>query len=235
MTYDEVMQELERLGSEQMKKTFMRHGAMEPLFGVKIGDLKKLVKFVKKDQELALKLFESGNSDAMYLAGLTVNPKTVTKEILQHWVKQASWYSIAEYTVAGVAGESPFAHELAVEWIDSPDEMVATCGWSVYANFVSLTPDAELDLDEIIALLKRVEQTVHTERNRVRYSMNSFVISTGIYVEALREEAEAVAASIGKIHVDMGDTACKVPLADAYIMKAVAMGKAGVKKKTCIC
>lgn len=48
MTYEEIMKELERLGNEQTKMTFIRHGAMEPLFGVKIGDLKKLVKYVKK-------------------------------------------------------------------------------------------------------------------------------------------------------------------------------------------
>ncbi|WP_054028372.1 DNA alkylation repair protein [Bacillus sp. FJAT-28004] len=235
MTYDEVMRELERLGSEQTKMTFIRHGAMEPLFGVKIGDLKKLVKFVKKDQELALKLFESGNSDAMYLAGLTVNPKTIAKATLQQWIKQAYWYATAEFTIAGVAAESPFAHELAIEWMDSPEEIVSICGWNTYANYISITPDEQLGLDEIRSLLKRIEETIHNEQNRVRYTMNSFVITVGIYVAELSEVAEAVASSIGKVHVDLGNTACKVPLAINYIQKAVSMGKVGVKKKTCIC
>lgn len=235
MTYEEVMQELERLGTEQTKMTFIRHGAMEPFFGVRVGDLKKLVKPVKKDQELALSLYESGNSDAMYLAGLTVNPKTVSKETLRQWVGRAYWYMIAEYTVAGVAGESRYARELALEWIDSPDEMKATCGWSTYANYLSITPDEELDLEEIRGLLGRVEETVHQERNRVRYTMNAFVIAVGIYIDALREDAGAVAERIGKVHVDVGNTACKVPLATEYIGKAVRMGKTGVKKKTCIC
>ncbi|OBZ12187.1 DNA alkylation repair protein [Bacillus sp. FJAT-26390] len=235
MTYEEVMQELERLGTEQTKMTFIRHGAMEPIFGVKIGDLKKLVKYVKKDQELAHKLYDSGNSDAMYLAGLTVNPKTVAKETLQQWVKQAQWYATAEFSVAGVAAESAYSHELAMEWLHSSEEMIATCGWSTYANYISLTPDEQLDLDEIRELLKRVQHTIHTEQNRVRYTMNSFVMAVGIYIEELREDALAAAASIGKVHVDMGKTACKVPMADAYINKAVSMGKAGIRKKTCIC
>ena len=37
------------------------------------------MKHVKKHQELALNLYQSGNSDAMYLAGLCVNPKQMTK------------------------------------------------------------------------------------------------------------------------------------------------------------
>lgn len=91
------------MGSEQTKSTYIRHGAKEPFFGVKIGDMKKLVKHVKKDQVLALQLYESGNYDAMYLAGLSINPKTITKEQLQHWVEGANWHSPAEYTVARVA------------------------------------------------------------------------------------------------------------------------------------
>ena len=61
MNIDEIMKKLEELGSEQTKLTYLRHGAKEPLFGVKVGDLKKLVKYVKKDQELALDLFNTGN------------------------------------------------------------------------------------------------------------------------------------------------------------------------------
>lgn len=49
MTVEEVLQKLEALGSEQTKKTFLRHGAREPFFGVRIGDMKKLMKEVKRD------------------------------------------------------------------------------------------------------------------------------------------------------------------------------------------
>ncbi|MBD0379979.1 DNA alkylation repair protein [Paenibacillus sedimenti] len=235
MTYEEVMVRLEELGTEQTKKTFLRHGAKEPLFGVKVGDLKKLVKFVKKDQELALALYDSGNHDAMYLAGLSVNPKTMTKERLQKWVQKAYWHMQAEYTVAGVTAESCSALELAGEWIESPEEMIAACGWSAYANYVSMTPDEHLDFAEIGRLLKRIRTTIHTERNRVRYVMNSFVIVVGSSCEPLHDEAMSVAREIGTVTVDVGQTACQVPLAVDYINKVEAAGKRGTKKKTCIC
>ena len=235
MTYTEIMKRLEELGTEQTKKTLMRHGAVEPLFGVKVGDMKKLVKFVKKDQELALALYDSGNYDAMYLAGLSVNPKLMTKEILQEWAKKASWHAPAEYTVSGVAAESEYALELAREWIKSDEEIIAVCGWSTYANYLSITADENLDLNEIGELLKQVETTIHEERNRVRYVMNGFVISVGTYVQDLSEEAKKVAVHIGKVHVDVGNTACKVPLATEYIKKIEDKERVGIKRKTCIC
>jgi 3-methyladenine DNA glycosylase AlkD len=235
MTLEEVMQKLEAMGTEQTKKTLLRHGAKEPLFGVRVGDMKKLVKEVKRDQQLVQALYDTGNYDAMYLAGLTVDPKSMTKERLQAWVKEASWYAPAEYTVASVAAESHFAMELAREWIESKEEMVATCGWNTYSNYLSITPDEQLDKAEIKRLLMRVKETIHQEQNRVRYTMNQFIISVGAYVPELQQEALEVAAAIGKVHVDVGQTACKVPLATEYIKKIEERGSVGKKKKTCIC
>jgi len=235
MTYDEIMKQLEEMGTEQTKNTFIRHGAPEPLYGVKVGDMKKLVKYGKKDQELARALYESGNSDAMYLAGLTVNPKQMDKALLQQWIENSKWHTHAEYTVARVAAESPYGHELAMEWIRSENELTATCGWSTYANYISITPDEQLDRGEISGLLQIVAETIHQERNWVRYTMNGFVIMAGTAVTGMLEEAMQVAEQIGKVHVDVGKTACKVPLATAYIHKVEAAGRLGVKRKTCIC
>ncbi|NWQ39353.1 DNA alkylation repair protein [Bacillus sp. EB106-08-02-XG196] len=235
MKLEGIMSKLEELGSEQTKKIYMNHGVKEPFFGVKIGDLKKLVKDVKKDHELALALYDTGNHDAMYLAGLSVNPKVMTKETLQDWVKKAYWYMPAEYTVAGVASESNYALELAREWMDSEEEMVAVSGWNTYTNYISITPDEKLDLEEIRTRLHQVETTIHEERNRVRYVMNTFVIGAAAYVSGLQEEALNVAEKIGKVHVNVGNTACKVPLATHYINKIIQKDKIGIKKKTAIC
>lgn len=235
MTYEEVMDNLKELGTEQTKRTFLRHGAHEPLFGVKVGDLKKLVKHVKKNRELALALYDSGNYDAMYLAGLSINPKSMTVDELRRWADQASWHGPAEYTVAGVAAESAHALELAKEWIASEEELKAVCGWSTYTNYISITPDDQLDIEHIRGLLRVVRDTIHQERNWVRYTMNGFVIAAGSYIPELQQEALDAARAIGKVHVDVGQTACKVPLAEEYIHKVESAGKLGVKRKSCIC
>ena len=73
-TADEVVAELKTLGSESNKKVLVRHGAREPFYGVKIEDLKKIQKRIKKDHDLALALYDTGISDAMYLAGLIADP-----------------------------------------------------------------------------------------------------------------------------------------------------------------
>ena len=72
-TLDQVMKALKAKGSEQTRKIFERHGAAGgEMYGVKVADLKVIAKTIKGDQELALALFESGNYDAMYLAGMVM-------------------------------------------------------------------------------------------------------------------------------------------------------------------
>ena len=54
--------------------------------------------------------------------------------------------------------------------------------------------------------------------------MNGFVISVGTYIEGLTKKSKEVASRIGKVNVNMGGTACKVPLATDYINKAIEDG-----------
>ena len=235
MTVKEIMAELQSLGEENIKKIFLNHGMKEPLFGVKVQHLKTIQKKIKKDYQLAKDLYATGNADAMYLAGLIADDEKMTKADLQAWVKQATSQSICENTVAWVATGSKFGYELAMEWIDSGKESIAAAGWSTLGGLVSVKPDTELDLTALKSLLDRVARTIHAADNRVRYTMNGFVICVGAYVMPLEKDALAVARKIGAVTVDMKKTACKVPNAVDYIMKIKERGAPVKKKKTVKC
>src|SRR5690606_25019939 len=115
------------------------------------------------------------------------------------------------------------------------DEGIAACGWSTLSSIASIKKDEELDLDEYRKLMKRVERDIHTSANRVRYTMNGFVIAVGGYITSMKDIALATANKIGKIDVKMGGTACKVPSAAEYIDKVVQKGYLGKKRKTAVC
>lgn len=235
MTAAELVAMIQAKADEATKKTMMRNGGVEPLYGTKIGELKKLVRYVRNNQELALELYESQVSEAMYLAGLSIDPKQMTKQQLQQWAQQARWSLHREATVANVAAESMFAVELARSWIASADPGLKTIGWSAYGAYLTITDDSMLDIGEITSYLQQILSGIHQEENRVRYCMNEFVIIVGGYVKELTEAAKAVAKQIGRISVDMGDTACKVPLASDYIEKIEAMNRIGLKRKRAVC
>lgn len=235
MTKTEVLQQLEAYGDANTKKTLMKHGAKEPFFGVKVADLKKILKKTKKNHELSLELFATGNSDAMYLAGLMADEKQITEADLNEWAKQAYWSYLSEYAVPWVAAETEFGFELGLKWIESKEENIACAGWATLASYAAVNEDDQLDIEKYSQLLDRAAAEVHNAQNRVSYVMNGFVIAIGTYVQALNEKAAAMATKIGKVTVNMNGTACKVPLATTYIQKVVDKGRVGKKRKSARC
>jgi len=235
MTVTEIVEELKTLGTASVKKVLRNHGAREPLFGVKIGDLKKIQKRIKKDYQLALDLYDTGIYDAMYLAGLIADDARMTKRDLHRWVEKAAGGALESATVPWVAAESRFGRELALEWIESQKENVAVAGWSTLSSLVSVADDAELDLAELKRLLKRVQKSIHQQPDFVRYAMNNFVIAVGTYVQPLSDDALRAAEKIGRVAVDMGNTACQVPNAAAYLQKVRQRGVIGKKRRTAKC
>ncbi len=237
-TIQSVMDDLRSKGSDQTRKTYIRHGhPPDRTIGVSVADLKTIVKTIKGQQTLACELYETGQMDAMYLAGLVVNGAKMSRQELQSWVNDSAGMPlISDYTVPWAAVENPNARELAIEWIGSKDEHVAAVGWCTYSGTPThVKADSELDLAEIEGLLKTVVKEISGVNDRLRLKMNSFVIAVGTYVKPLLEEAKSAARKIGAISADMGDTACKIPLATDYIAKAEAAGKVGLKRKTNRC
>lgn len=234
-TVKQVLAELKKKGSEQTRKTFARHGAPEGMFGVKVADLKVIAKKIKGNQDLALELYETGNGDAQYLAGIVADGSQFAKKQLDGWAKNASWHMISEYPVAWIASESPHARDMAMKWIKAKSPSIASAGWCTYSGIVTTTDDGDLDKKEIKELLKRIEKDLAKADNRVRYTMNGFVIAVGCYVASLTKAAKATAKKLGKVDVDMNGTACKVPDAVTYIEKLEKLDRIGKKRKTIKC
>src|SRR5262245_15957587 len=235
MTAQATLEEIKPWGWAGYKKVRFNHGIKEPCFGVKIADLKKIQKRVKMDYKLALDLYDTGNYDAMYLAGLIADDARMTKKDLQQWLDNATSLALAQYTVPWVAAGSPHGRELALKWIESKDEKTAMAGWATLSSCVAITDDDDLDIPQLKKLLDRVGKSIHKAPNRVRYVMNGFVIAVGTYVAPLTDHALKVADHMGEVTVNMGNTACKVPLATNYIEKVQKRGSTGKKRKTAKC
>lgn len=235
MTLDEVMSALAAKGSDATKKLLVKHGAKEPFFGVKIADLKPLHKILRGEQALALKLYATGNGDAQYLAGMIADGAQMTPAKLSQWADTANWNMISGTIVPWVASEHPDGFALAVKWIDSKEERVAVAGWKTLSALAATVPDEKLPMKNFSALLDRVAKTMSTAPDDVRSAMNGFMIACGTYLAPLGQKSIETARKVGKVDIDMGDTACKVPDAEAYILKSRRGAPIAPKRKTVRC
>jgi 3-methyladenine DNA glycosylase AlkD len=234
MTAQEILAEIKPLGRDSYRNVLFNHGIPEPCYGVKIEELKKIQKRIKMDYRLALDLYDTGVYDAMYLAGLIANDAKMTKKDLQHWAENAC-APLTGSTVAWVAAGSPHALEVALKWIDSPKDLIASAGWATLGSLVAIKPDSELDLAQFKALLQRVQKEIHSAPNTTRRKMNNFIIAVGTYVQPLTRFAVQIAEKIGPVDVDVGNTSCQIPFAPDYIRKAEKRRVIGKKRKTVKC
>ena len=235
MNVDTVMQELEALGKERMKKMYISNGAHEPVFGVATGAMKPIAKKIKINQQLAEELYATGNYDAMYFAGIIADPNAMTASDYDRWIDAAYFYMLSDYVVAVTLSESAIAQEVADQWIASGDELRMSAGWSCYCWLLGNRKDIEFSEGKISNMLDVVQSTIHDSPERTKSAMNNFLSTVGISYLPLHEKAIETAKAVGIVEVKREKK--KSSLLNAYeaIQKQVDKDKIGFKRKYVRC
>lgn len=235
MNAQEVLNELQALGTERTKKRYLSEGAREPLFGTATGAMKPMSKIIKKNQALAEELYATGNYDAMYLAGVIADPDAMSEEDFERWIDAAYFYMIADHIVSVTLSETDIAQQVADKWIASGEEMRMSAGWSCYCWLLGSRKDAEFDTEKLDGLLKQVEQGIQAAPERAKYSMANFVYTVGVSYIPLSERAIETAEAIAPVEVGAGTPKSKTLQPAANIRKALDRGQLGFKRKHVRC
>lgn len=235
MNLESVMQELERLGKERLKKMYMSNGAHEPLFGVATGEMKPMSKIIKKNQPLAEQLYASGNYDAMYFAGIIAEPQAMTEADFERWIDGAYFYMLSDYVVAVTLAETDIAQTVADRWITSGEELKMSAGWSCYCWLLGSRPDNEFAERKMAELLDSVKHTIHDAPERTKYAMSNFIYTAGTSYKPLHEQAVETAKAVGPVEVPQDKKKSKFLNASDNIQKALDRGQLGFKRKYVRC
>ncbi len=222
MNTNEVLQQLEEMGTAQNRKVYTRHSVSGDQYGVSMANLKTLKKKIKVDQTMAQSLWATGNHDARILATMIADVKHIDDQTLEAWGRDLDNYVIAD-ALSGLIGQTRLARQKMETWTAAESEWVGQVGWNLLAHLAM--KDDSLPDDYFRPYLDTIQRDIHYRKNRVRYSMNSALIAIGIRNEVLQEEAIAAAQKIGQVEVDHGETNCKTPDAIPYIQRTVARQK----------
>ncbi|MDQ0971668.1 3-methyladenine DNA glycosylase AlkD [Neobacillus niacini] len=235
MDFEMVMQELQTLGKERMKKMYISNGAHEPVFGVATGAMKPLAKKIKINQPLAEQLYATGNYDAMYFAGIIADPMTMTEADFERWMDGAYFYMLSDYVVAVTLAEADIAQVVADKWIASGEELRMSAGWSCYCWLLGNRPDSEFSASKIARMLEQVNDTIHDSPERTKSAMNNFIYTVAISYLPLHEKAVETAKAVGPVEVKRDKKKSSILLASENIQKELDRGKLGFKRKYVRC
>ena len=213
-----AMATLEAAGTEQNRKTYRRHGARDPMFGVSFAVMRPLAKQAKRDQALARELWGTGNYDARILACMVADPASTTERDLDAWLADIDVYTLVDIfvvslAVAGPGRPRPRGPMDGVAIGTGRRRPAGTCTRSSRSTTRRRTTPSSA------GCWSGSRHGIHGAGNRTRHSMNGALIAIGARNERLRAEAEAASGRIGIVVVDHGETGCVTPAAVPYIAK----------------
>ena len=207
MQFDEVMKTLEQMGTAQNRKIYENHGAGSNHFGVSYANLKKLVKKIKTNQNLADMLWANGNIDAMILSTMIADPKVFDKEKINSWIKDIRYYILIDEFVTNIVCCRKHEEELIDEWIESNDEYLARAGWNILINLA--VHNNEKPDGYFVKYITLIEENMNKSENRTKEAMNNALISIGIRNNSLKKLAIEAAKTIRKNETDYNKTLSK--------------------------
>ncbi|MFI0369695.1 DNA alkylation repair protein [Actinomadura sp. 1N219] len=210
----EVMAELAALEDPKIRAVNEKHGDDH---GVNLGKLRAVAKRLKTQQELARRLWATGDSSARLLALLICRPKAFGRDELDVMLREARRPKVHDWLVNYVVKKSPHAEELRLAWFNDPDPVVASAGWALTTARVAKSPDG-LDL---AGLLDIVEARMKDAPDRLQWAMNECLSTIGIEHAGHRARAVEIGERLEVLKDYPTPPGCTSPFAPAWIAEMV--------------
>ncbi len=193
-------------GIEHWKKLSPEKTGNLKSYGIGLTQLRKLAKQIGRDHQLARQLWNSDVYEAKVLGLLIDDPKKITREQVEAQVEDLRSgmlphvFSSCDATLA----KTPFAFDLACEWMASNDEMRRRCAYGLLYE-LSKKKVTGMDDDFLLKRIEHITKTIHDEDMWVRESMNTALMGIGKRNKKLNAAAIRAVKKIGPVDIDYGD------------------------------
>ena len=194
---DELMQELQSLGSEKDRAGMARYGIKtDDAFGVSIYVLRKIADRIGTDHELALALWATGNHEARLLACFVDDPKQVTESQCEAWATDFDSWDICDQATTSLFDLTEHGWAKAVQWAGRDEEWVKRGGFALMAGLA--VHDKKATDKAFSKLLPVIERGAFDDRNFVKKAVNWALRNIGKRNLALHAAAIACAEKLQK-------------------------------------
>ncbi len=210
----ELMAELAALEDPKAREVNERHGDDH---GVNLGKLRVIAKRLKTQQELALELWDTGDTAARLLAILICRPKAFGREELDAMLRQARIPKVNDWLVNYVVKKNQHAEELRLAWFADSDPVVASAGWALTTERVAKKPEGL----ELSGLLDVIEAEMKDAPDRLQWAMNHCLAQIGIENVKLRARAINIGERLEVLKDYPTPPNCTSPFAPIWINEIV--------------
>ena len=171
MQYNDIIQKLKSLSDPEAVKGMARFGINpENTYGISIPNLRKIAKEAGGNHDLAQQLWASNVHEARILASMIDEPKMVTEEQMEAWVKNFDSWDVCDQVCMNLFEKVPIAWKKIIDWTEREEEFVKRAAFALIACLAWHNKKAEDK--KIIALFPVIIQGATDERNLVKKAVN---------------------------------------------------------------
>ena len=198
MECQSIIEKLKTISDPKTLEGMSRYGIKtDKAFGVSIPKIRLLAKQIEKDHNLALELWESGFLETRFLASMIDDPKKLTNEQMENWVKDFDSWDICDQVCNNLFRKSPFAFGKAFEWSKRDEEFVKRAGYVLMA--VLAVHDKTRADEDFFKFMPVIFNGSTDERIYVKKAVNWALRQIGKRNLILHKKAIEYALSIEKI------------------------------------
>ena len=171
MQCNDVLEKLKTLSDPKVVEGMARFRINpENTYGVSIPNLRRIAKEVGVDHALAQQLWVSGIHDARILASMIDDPKIVTEEQMESWVKDFDSWDVCDECCMNLFVKTRFAYQKASEWSSNDKEFIKRAAFVLMACLaVSDKKAVDIKFEPFFPLIKR---EAGDNRNFVKKAVN---------------------------------------------------------------
>jgi 3-methyladenine DNA glycosylase AlkD len=198
MKFEQVIKKLKAMGNPKNIEGMGRFGIKtENNLGNSVTILRNFAKNIGKDHDLAVKLWNSGIRDARMVAACIEDPKTISEEQVEEWVKDFDSWDICDHTCGHLIDKTTFAFKKAKEWSKRSEEFQKRAGFALMAWLA--VHDKNVDNSEFEKFFPIIKRESIDERNYVRKAVNWALRNIGKRNLPMNKKAISEAKEILKI------------------------------------
>jgi len=124
-TVDRVLEMLRAKARPDQLEGMSRYGmATEGRLGTSVPEMREIAKQIGKDHGLALALWETGVAEARIVAAMVDDPKQMTEEQMERWVKNIDSWDICDQVCMNLFEKTPLAWKKILDWSEREEEFV---------------------------------------------------------------------------------------------------------------
>lgn len=187
---------------------------------VRLGDLKKIAREIRKDHAAAMELWSTGEYYPRLLATLIMDKGLITQELIDSLTDDLQVHSfdernhIMEWLMANQLTKSKKTLALIESWENSPSPLQRRTFWYHQAR---LRWTGQPSPENTPVLLSAIEEKIAGEAPEVQWAMNFTAAWIGVYDESYRQRCIKIGETTGLYKDEVVPRGCTPGYLPAFI------------------